>query len=452
MRSERTPDLAPTEERRSERSAPPAEADGFTNQQLAAAVGNQAFTRAVGGEAGAHLLQRDGPKVAAPPAPTPASPEQQYVVGGVRYTEQQYQVAVVEVAALWTDSNGIGAKQKQAVGRFCGKGAAGADKEPDLFDSAYNAAVLAIIGIATDGVGLAVGAAAEAGTGRLISLLPKAIDKSSVEAVTKKVLDAAIDKGKEKAKEAANKSLSAAPTVRTPGARKLATPLATFQAALEDSIDSGCGEEKKQTLQTLLDHQKTSPPEAKWVAAAALYDGLKATLNRADEVQWNATSDAWLNMQMASGRGTSAEADVGRVLIDLKNTYPNEGARVAAAYLYGQGVNETTLEPYDHRPLEEIGMSKLVSMDGGKMGWGWVSCEWKMLLGPDNSVWGVKGTSRYGELWLAAHAAGKEDLDFDDREFNSWNVDKGAQKVWDTIKGRTTKFKQAGATSGPSPW
>jgi hypothetical protein len=127
-----------------------------------------------------------------------AAPEQHYLVGGVSYTEKQYEVAVVEVADLWTAGNGIVAKQKTAVARFCSKSAAGADKEPDLFESAFHAAVMAIIGIATDGVGLAVGAAAEAGTGKLISLLPKAIDKHSVEAVTKKVLDAAIDKGKER--------------------------------------------------------------------------------------------------------------------------------------------------------------------------------------------------------------------------------------------------------------
>jgi hypothetical protein len=402
--------------------------------------------------AGAHLLQR-GPKVVTPPAPQPAAPEQHYLVGGVSYTEKQYAVAVVEVADLWTAGNGIVAKQKTAVARFCGKSAAGADKEPDLFESAFHAAVMAIIGIATDGVGLAVGAAAEAGIGKLISLLPKAIDKHSVEAVTKKVLDAAIDKGKEKAKEAAKKTLEAAPSIPTGGGyRKLATPLATFQAALEDSIDLGCGEEKKQTLQTLLDHQNTSPPEAKWVAAAALYDGLKATLNQADEVQWNSTSDAWFNMQMASGRGTSAEADIGRVLIDLKDTYPNEGPRVDAAYLYGQGVNETTLEPYNHRALGDIAMSKLVVMEKGSMGWGWVDCKWKMLLGPDNSVWGVKETNRYGELWLAAHAVNKKDLDTDDREFSWSNVQRGAQKVWDAIKGRTTKFKEASATAGPGPW
>ena len=399
-------------------------------------------------------LRRDGKaSVITPPVPQPAAPEQHYLVGGVSYTEEQYGVAAVEVADLWTAGNGIVAKQKTAVARFCSKSAAGADKEPDLSESAFHAAVIAIIGIATDGVGLAVGAAAEAGTGKLISLLPKAIDKHSVEAVTKKVLDAAIDKGKEAAKKAAEKTLEAAPSIPTPaGFRKLATPLATFQAALEDSIDLGCGAEKKQTLQTLLDHQNTSPPEAKWVAAAALYDGLNATLNQVDEVQWNSTSDAWFNMQMASGRGTSAEADIGRVLVDLKDTYPNEEPRVDAAYLYGQGVNETTLEPYNHRALGDIAMSKLVVMDGGSMGWGWLDCKWKMLLGPDDSVWGVKETNRYGELWLAAHAVGKKDLDTDDDEFRWSNVERGAQKMWDAIKGRTTKFKEASMTAGPGPW
>jgi hypothetical protein len=171
-------------------------------------------------------------------------------------------------------------------------------------------------------------------------------------------------------------------------------------------------------------------------------------------VQWNATSDGWFNMQMASGRGTTAEADVGRVLIDLKNnTYPDEGPPpIAAAYIYGEGVNETTLEPYNHRALGEIAMSKLVVMDNGSMGWGWVDCGWKMLLGPDNAVWDVKETNRYGELWLAAKAVGKHDLDTDDAEFRWANVEKGAQMVWDEIKNSTTTFKKAGATSGPGPW
>jgi hypothetical protein len=148
------------------------------------------------------------------------------------------------------------------------------------------------------------------------------------------------------------------------------------------------------------------------------------------------------------------EVDVGRVSIDLKkDTYPDGGpAAISAAYLYAEGVNETTLEPYDHRPLEEIGISKQLVMDNGSMGRGWVECSWKMLLGPDNAVWGVKGTNRYGDLWLAAKAAGKHDLDTDDPEFTQSNVEKGAQLVWDEIKHRTTKFKAAGATSGPGPW
>jgi hypothetical protein len=75
-----------------------------------------------------------------------------------------------------------------------------------------------------------------------------------------------------------------------------------------------------------------------------------------------------------------------------------------------------------------------------------------MQIGPDNSVWNVKGTNRYGELWLAAHAVGKEDLDFDDAEFRWSNVERGAQKVWDAIKGGKTKFKEASATAGPGPW
>jgi hypothetical protein len=423
-------------------------------RRLAAAVGNRSFARAITGQSAGPGLLRDPKTEAKPPAQMPpAADVPHYRVGGNFYTEQQYAVAVGQVADLWTEGNGIVAKQKQAIGRFCGKGGAGADSEPDLLEGVFEAAVLAIIGFATDGVGLAVGAAAEAGIGKLISALPKAIEKGAVESVMKKVLDTAVEKGKDKAKEAAKASVTKAPTVATPGGyRKLSTPLATFQAALEDAADSGCGEEKIRTLQTLLDYQEVTPPEAKWIAAAAIYDGLKATLQAADELQWNATSDGWFNMQMASGRDTSAEADVGRVLIDLNNTYPDATVRVDAAYIYGQGVNETTLEPYDHRALGEIAMSKLVVMDNGKMGWGWVPCRWKMLLGPDNSVWGIKEFSRYGELWLAAHAVGKEDLDFDDREFNYANVEKGASMVWDEVKDRTTKFKAAGATSGPDPW
>jgi hypothetical protein len=408
-------------------------------------------------QANSHLLQRQ-PKATTAPAPQPAAaqpaaPDQHYSVGGVSYTEKDWNVAVSQVAQLWTDTNGILGKQKTAVSRFCGKSAAGADKEPDLFESAFNAAVLAIIGIATDGLGLAIGFVAEKSTAKLISYLPKAIGKESVEAVTKKALDAAIDKGKEKAKEAAKKKVEAAAVVSTPdGSRKLATPLASLEVALEDSIDKGGSEEKNQTLQTLLASENTAPPEAKWVAAAALYEGLKATIEQADEVQWNATSDAWLNMQQASGRGTNAEVDIGRVLIDLSKSYPDEAAHVDAAYIAGQGVNEITLEPYNQRALNQIVMSKMIVMDSGRMGGGWVDCQWKILIGADNTIVDVKGTNRYGELWLAAHGVGKKDLDFGDADFKWANVQGGAQKVWDTIKGGTTKFKEASMTSGPGPW
>jgi hypothetical protein len=406
---------------------------------------------------GAHLLQRD-PKAATPPAATPpaaqpATPEQHFAVGGNNYTEKDYDVAIGQVADLWTATNGILAKQKTAVARFCGTGAAGAAAEPDILESVFNAAVLAIIGVATDGIGLAVGAAAEAGIGKLISRLPKAIDKASVEAITKKALDAAVDKGKEKAKEAAKKKLEGAPSKSaSSGSRTLATPLATLQAALEDSIDKGGQGEKSQTVQTLLDNKDTAPPEAKWVAAAALNDGLMATVDKADEMQWNATSDAWFNLQKESGRGTLGATDIGSVQINLNKTYPNEEVRVDAAYLAGQGVNETTLEPYNRRPLGEIAMTKTITMDNGRMGWGWVECQWKILIGADNSIIDAKGTNRYGSLWLAAHGLGKKDLDDGDPENNLANATAGVQKVWDTIKGQKTKFKEASKFSGPNPW
>ena len=424
---------------------------------LASTVGNAAFTRALARSPDVRLLQRQGPAgstVALPAAGALPAATGHYQVGGVSYTEDQYNVAVGQVAGLWVAGNGIVAKQKQAVQRFCGKGGAGADADPDLLEGLFEAAVLAIIAVATDGVGLTVGAAAERGIGKLISALPKAIAREPVEKAAKVVIDKAVDKGKEKAKEVAKGSVSKAPKVSVGGGRKLATPLASYQAVLEDSIDSGCGAEKDKTLQTLLDLQAVSPPELKWIAAAAIYDGLTATLAEIDELEWNAVSDGWFRMQTASGRATTKGVDIGRMSIDLKkDTYPDGGPpAIKAAYLYAEGVNETTLEPYSHRALKDIGLSKQVVMDNGSMGWGWVECGWKMLLGADNEFIDVKGTNRYGELWLAAKAVGKHDLDTDDDEFRYQNVVKGAQMVWDEIQNRTTKFEEAGATSGPGPW
>jgi hypothetical protein len=417
---------------------------------LAAQVGNRGFAQVT--KQGGASLQRWGAAagLAMPPStiPAPAGP---YRVGANVYQENQYSVAIDQVADFWTAGNGIVAKQKQAVQHFCGSGGAGAKAEPDLAEAIFEAVVLAVIAFATDGVGTVVAAAAEKGVARLAASLA---NRAAIEKAAKTVVDKAVDLGKDKGKELA-KGLFGTPKVAVTGGRQLATPLASYQTVLEDSIDATCGEEKAQTLQRLLDLQSDPDPQTKWIAAAAIYDALQGVLATADELTWNSTSDGWFRMQQASGRGTFAATDIGQVLVDLKKDYyPTDGAPgIAGAYLYGEGVNEATLKPYAERPLSEIKMAKVVVMDNGSMGWGWVECGWKMRIDVDNKLIGMpRALNRYGYPWLAAKALNKKDIDTDDDRITADNVTAGAQKVWDEIKDKKSEFKAASATSGPSAY
>lgn len=446
--------LQSVEQLREERDQPEA-------LQLTRHAGNRALGRSLSASdagllrGGNRHLGRWPVPVASPP-PAQDAPPQSYQVGPNSYREDQYAVAVNQVSDLWTASNGIIAKQKTAVSRFCGPGGAGAAGEDDTFmESAIEGIAMAVLAFATDGISLAVGAAAEKGIGKLIGLLPKTVDKEMAEKASKVVLDKAVEHGKELAKKAVEESMKKAPVTVTPGGyRKLATPLATYQASLEDGIDAAGSGEKALSVQALLELQSLPFPQVKWVVASALYDGLLETLNAVDEIQWSVTSDRWFSMQMASGRGESSPHDVGRVLIDLKDDSRPDGARVRIAYCYlhGVGANDATLEPYNHRPMEEIKMTKLINMDNGTMGSGlrsWEECSFKILIGEDNKIIDFKGTNRFGELWLAAKGVHAHDMDHDDRDFhyaNSWH---GAELVWEELKSLTAHFKSSG---GPSPW
>ena len=75
-------------------------------------------------------------------------PPATYNVGGNAYKDDQWNVAVTQVAGLWTDTNGILAKRKEAVDAFCGPGGAGAKQEGSLTESLLQGAMLALFAAA----------------------------------------------------------------------------------------------------------------------------------------------------------------------------------------------------------------------------------------------------------------------------------------------------------------
>jgi hypothetical protein len=389
-----------------------------------------------------------------PTIPTSSTPTQ-FHVGSNTYTDDQYATAVEHVVSLWTKVGGIVDKQKTAVRSFCGSGGAGATKGDDasIWESALHGAVVAAIGMATDGIGLAVGAAAEKGIGKLIQSMP-AVNKTTAELAAKKVVDKVHHKVKEEVIKKAGESLSNKPKVSTSGgSRKLATPLATYQAVLEDSLDAAGTQEETNTRQQLLDNQKLSSPE-KWVAVAAIHDALEQTVAAAGELQWNATSDGWFGLQDApyESHTFGITADTGRVLIALKKyTYPDKGPpAIDAAYLGGEGVNEATLEPYNHRAIKDIALKKVVVMKEGRVGHSRVPCDFRLLFDKDNTLISARDDSPYGADWLAAHALGTHDADKGDRDHDE-NVGRGVNKLWDEIKDAKAEFRDAGGGSWSYP-
>jgi len=378
-----------------------------------------------------------------------AVPPVQYEVGGVKYPEDGFSAAVGQIGDLWTASNGILAKQKEAVAEFCGTGGAAATDEGSLTDALLTAALMSLLTVATDGLGTAV-----AGTlMKVVTVAAKhvAVDPEVVLKMGEKVVEKVVDVGKDKAKEAVTGAVTASHTKTPTGGTKLATPLATYQSALDAVLDADASAMKQKTLNEVLQLPST-PPAARWAAAAAIYAALESSLAEIKRRQWDATSDGWFSTQTATGIDTFKDVDSGIVSIMLSGSYPATRMSADGAYLGGPGANETTVETYNERKLGEVGILKRIIMDSGSLGHGILDCAWEVDVGTDGEIIGFpRNHNRYGYDWLAAKNLGLRNIDSSD--VTADNVMGGARKIWEELRGESaldlgTKFKVTGVTSG----
>jgi hypothetical protein len=436
--------------------------------RLASQIGNRAMGRLADGAAAprgllsrelltaqAVSIQRDGPTVTAPPvhAPQPgATTGQTYEVGGVVYNDSQWNVAVSEVAHLWNTVGGVISKRKEAVAEFCGSGGAGAAASPSITDALLTAAITAAIAAATDGVGLVVAGALSRGVtaiARRVSIDPAIVLERGNQVVT-----AAVNAGKAQANQRIGAAVQSHPSPAPSGGTELATPLAHYMSALNETLDQDGVGSHRATLQQLL-NQGGDPPGAKWAVAAALHDALSSTVEQAKRQQWNATSDGWFRMQIESGAGQSRGYDTGIVVIDLKkDAYPTDRLRADGGYLGGEGANDATMRMYNDRKLEEIALPMRIRMDNGSMGHGLVECGWQAYVPIGATApTGVRHITRWGLPWLAAKALGLRDIPTDDERVNGANVARGTALAWDELKGQTIaqlggRFSVMSMTSG----
>jgi hypothetical protein len=438
------------------------------NMRLASQIGNCAMGRLVDGvavpggpltpellTAQAVSIQRDGPTATVPPVPAPppgATTGQTYEVGGVTYNDSQWNVAVSEVAHRWDTVGGVISKRKEAVAEFCGSGGAGAAASPSITDALLTAAITAAIAAATDGVGLVVAGALSRGVtaiARRVSIDPAIVLERGNQIVT-----TAVNAGKAQANQRIGAAVNSRPTPAPSGGTQLATPLAHYMSALNETLDQDGTGSHRATLQQLL-NQAGDPPGAKWAIAASLHDALSSTVEEAKRQQWNATSDGWFRMQIESGAGQSRGYDTGIVVIDLKkDAYPPDRLRANAGYLGGEGANDATMRMYNDRKLEDIALPIRIYMDNGSMGHGVVECGWQAFVPIGATApTGIRHITRWGLPWLAAKALGLNDIPTDDERVSWANITRGAALAWDDIKGQTIgqlggSFRVMSMTSG----
>jgi hypothetical protein len=279
------------------------------------------------------------------------------------------------------------------------------------------------------------------------------VDPSVVLTVGDVIVMKAIEEGKKQAMTRIPKAMASASPPKPSGGTELATPLATYNSALDESLDGDAEGLKKSTLQELLNLQP-EPAGLRWAVAAALYEAIHETREAAKRAQWNATSDGWFGMQTASGVGTFSDVDQGIVSIMLrKDFYPTDSISAATgAYLGGEGANDATVSKYNNRKLGEILLPKRLIMENGSMGHGLVECGFEVAVPLDRDPI-FHSLSRWGLPWLAAKHLGLRNIDTNSEQINYENVHAGAEAVWAELKGKSASdlgahFEVTGVTSG----
>ena len=347
----------------------------------------------------------------------------------------QWDEARSSLVQAFSGVGGIIDRQKGAVSDFCGH--AGNPDPPSVTEQILIAGINIVLGAALPGVGTALKAVAQG------------VVRASLRGTVNSIIDSMVDSGKGAAQGAVT-------TAWAQGGGSQASRLLQFAETQRRALESIAQVQVRAMLRELARLRSSAGEEDEWEAADALNQAFQRSLRQAYDQQFNKVTDTWFTMQVTSvGPG----ARPGVLQITLNRRYPHQGQfSIAGGNLVGGGATEEIRRRLAARPLEEIGIPKVIRMNG-QMGYGVMDCAWHiqvtgeappssqpafrapassldMLAGPQRVV-GYGGHQTLGWPWLAAFRLRLEDLASDDPRNTAANRSAGAEEVWQAVKDLT---------------
>lgn len=369
----------------------------------------------------------------------------------------QWDAAASILTQKYSGAGGVIDRQKDAVRNFADF--IQEEDDPSVGEAMLLGAVNLALGAALGGVGIALKAVA----GRLLqpallaatrTTMGTAVDsadvRSSMRVSADALVGALVDAGKGRVE-------SAVTTAWNGGGKTQRSSALKFKETQLQALSMIGQTQVEAMISQLAALRATEGEEDEWAAADALYEAMNESLEAAYDYQFNKMTDAWFTMQVQSV-GPGVRPGVLRLYLDSR--YPHEGTfRITGGDLTGEGSNEEIRSRITSRPLDEIGIPKVIRMNGS-MGWGIADCDWWIEVtgqeapssepafrAPSGSALEAftsgpqrvqsYGGNRWGFPWLAAYHLGLDDLDGDDERNTSANQSEGARAVWNEIKAMT---------------
>ena len=366
----------------------------------------------------------------------------------------QWTEGLATLTNMYSGTGGIIDRQKDAVRNFSDY--AQLEDPPSVGEEILLGAINLLLGAALGGIGsvlksVVARALRPALVGATGLARASGIESSTVRSGIRDSADAIIDKivdvGKERVGSAVREAWSA-------GGGAQETAILRFRETQLHALNSIGQSQVRAMIAELARLRATEGEDDEWEAADALYSSFQQSLEAVYDQQFNRMTDAWFNMQVQTvGLGPRA----GVLQVELDRRYPHEGSFfISGGSLAGSGSNEQIRERLARRPLSEIEMPKVISMNG-QMGYGILDCSWYIeitgeerteqdtISAPASSGGAQRftagpqqvqafGGNRWGFPWLAAFHLGLEDLDRDDERNSSANQGAGARAVWNAIK------------------
>ncbi|MBE2184132.1 MAG: hypothetical protein IAE89_11945 [Anaerolineae bacterium] len=366
-----------------------------------------------------------------------------------------WSAALTTVNNKYISTGGVVDRQKDAVRQFAQ--VAQVNDPPSISEQMMLGSINLLLGAAMGGIGTVmlglVGRMIQpALIGATRATMGTAVDSADVRgrirASATSIVEALRDAGKERVQAAVASAWSA----HGAGA---GTSILQFQETQIHALND-IGQRQSETLMRQLGQlRSTTGEEDEWGAVNTLYGIFNEALDQAYNQQFNKMTDTWFTMQNQTvGPGVRP----GMLRVELDNRYPNAGTfSVTGSNLNGEGSNADIRGRISQRTLEDIQIPKVIRMRSGSMGYGILDCDWyvnvtgaelpsstptisaprgrteSLLAGPQQvQSW---GGNRWGSTWLAAFHLGLQDLDNDDARNTAANQQRGAEAVWNAVKG-----------------